>query len=206
MLFDKKTANKQYKRYLKKGPSRVTKKIISQLDRNERGETLIDIGGGIGAIQWWFLGNGGDKCYSVDASTGYSSLAKEHAEKNKLDSNTHFIIGDFTDNATDLPTVDHVTLDKVICCYPDYQAILNKACDKSSKTITLSYPMDGIIADSIRFFGVLVMRLKSNPFKPFVHRAASIRELLSERGFELKEKELSFPWHIQTYIKSRKQV
>ena len=200
-LFDAKTAKKQYKSYLKKGPSRVTKKLIGQLGRIQTGSSLLDVGGGIGAIQWWFLNQGGHQTIGVDASTGYTALAKDHATKNNLQKQTHFIIGDFTANATALPMVNHVTMDKVICCYPDYKAIIDLACSKASNSITLSYPMDGFIADIFRGAGVLMMKLMRNPFKPYVHRVSSVRGLFAKNDFMLVEKDLSFPWHIETYMK-----
>jgi len=200
-LFDERTAKKQYKSYLKSGPSRVTKNLISQLKRTSLGESLLDVGGGIGAIQWWFLTHGGKQTFGVDASSGYLKIAQEHAAKNKFKESTHFIMGDFTDKANELPSVNHVTLDKVICCYPDFKAIITLACSKATQTVTLSYPMDGFIADLVRGLGVLFIKLRGNPFKPYIHRVASVRALFVENGFDLKERSLSFPWHVETYIK-----
>ena len=200
-LFDAKTAKKQYKSYLKRGPSRVTKKLIDQLERTRIGESLLDVGGGIGAIQWWFLNHGGKQTFAVDASSGYLQFAQEHAAKNNFKESAHFMMGDFTDKAEALPIVNHVTLDKVICCYPDFEAILKVACSKANQTISLSYPMDGFITDLVRGLGVLFIRLRGNPFKPYIHRVASVRALFVENGFELKERSLSFPWHVETYVK-----
>ena len=200
-LFDKKTAKKQYKSYLKNGPSRVTKKLIGQLEKTNTGSSLLDVGGGIGAIQWWFLNHGGKQTYGIDASSGYTELVMEHAEKNNLKESAHFILGDFISKSKELPQVNHITLDKVICCYPNFETILNLACTTSLNTVSLSYPMDGFISDIFRSFGVLYMKMTGNPFKPYVHRVASVRALFIENGFELKARELSFPWHIETYAK-----
>ena len=199
--FDAKNAKKQYRQYLKKGPSRVTKKLIGQLKNLNTGTTLLDVGGGIGAIQWWFLNLGGTQTIGVDASSGYTVLAQEHAAKNNLQENTRYLIGDFTANEDEIPLVDHITLDKVICCYPDYKAILMLACKKSTHTLSLSYPMDGFIAEIFRGFTVLSMKIMRNPFKPYIHRVASVRELIVENGFTLNEHALAFPWHIETYVK-----
>jgi 2-polyprenyl-3-methyl-5-hydroxy-6-metoxy-1,4-benzoquinol methylase len=201
LFFDAKTAKKQYKKYLKNGPAKVTKKLIVQLKKTNPKGTLLDVGGGIGAIQWWFIDQGGKNTIGVDASTGYTALAKEHAIQNGFEERAHFIIGDFTEKAEVLPKVDHITLDKVICCYPDFEAILYLACTKTNNTVTFSYPMDGFIAVFFRGFMVLGMKLRGNPFKPFIHRVASVRTLMIKNGFELQYKELSFPWHIETYVK-----
>jgi len=47
----------------------------------------------------------------------------------------------------------------------------------------------------------LLIKLSGNPFKPYIHRVASVRALFVENGFELKEGALSFPWHVETYEK-----
>lgn len=198
-LFDLKTANKQYKRYLKKGPSRVTSKLIGQLEDFNIEGTLLDVGGGIGAIQWWFLANGGKETFGVDASSGYTEIAQEHARKSCFEDRTHFFVGDLMDHCSNIPKANHISLDKVICCYPNYQEILNVVCGLSTHTVSLTYPMDGIIARIIRSFGVLMMKIRGNPFRPFVHRVTSVRALFSENGYVLKKRELSFPWHVETY-------
>lgn len=201
LLFDEKTANKQYKDYLKNGPSRVTRHIIAQLQETPIGESLLDIGGGIGALQWWFLESGGKQTIGVDASSGYLNLAKSHSEKKGWDGQAQFLFGDFTDHEKSISKVDHITLDKVICCYPDYKAILDLACEKSAKTISLSYPMDGKIANLFRWFGVQFMRFKGIPFKPYVHSVNDVRQLMESHGFMRKQHQLRFPWHVELYQK-----
>lgn len=202
MLFDEKTAKKEYAKYLKKGPDRVTAKLIEQLSTVEKGRSLIDVGGGIGAIQWWFLNQGGESVYGIDASSGYLSLAGQHALKKNWTSNVLYFMGDFTDKKDDLPMADHTTLDKVICCYPNFENIVKAACDKSHKSVSVSYPMDGIIAQAFRSVGVVFMKLKKNPFKPYIHPVRNVRQSFSNHGFKISQRDLKFPWYVETYIRS----
>ena len=126
-IFDYKSAQKQYKQYLKKGPTRVTSKIIEQLSSTDKEEKrMIDIGGGIGALQWWFLQHGGAKTTAVDASSGYLKIVKEHISKNGLEDRTNTLMGDFADEEIEVNSCEFVTLDKVVCCYPNYKDVLNK--------------------------------------------------------------------------------
>jgi magnesium-protoporphyrin O-methyltransferase len=200
LLFDEKTAKKQYKSYLKKGPSKVTKKLIEQLSLQNTEKTLLDIGGGIGALQWWFLNNSGESTIGVDASSGYIKLATEHALKSGFENQTNYILGDFTEVAPALPKVDILTLDKVICCYPNYKDILETASEKAN-IIALSYPMDGIVADAFRGLGVLYMKFKKNPFKPYIHRVSDVRLTMKNLGYQRVNHTLSFPWNVETYVK-----
>lgn len=53
LFFGQKTADKKYRSYLKKGPSWVISKMIQQLEKQEvQGKVMVDVGGGIGALQW----------------------------------------------------------------------------------------------------------------------------------------------------------
>jgi 2-polyprenyl-3-methyl-5-hydroxy-6-metoxy-1,4-benzoquinol methylase len=203
MFFDKKKATKEYRKYLKKGPTKATAKIIQQLEGQDlANKTLIDVGGGIGALQWWFLQQGGKHTTDIDASSGYLKQAQNHAATKGWHNNTNFVLGDCTEIYTELPDPDYITLDKVVCCYPNFEEILTVTCDKSQAYVALSYPMDGIIAQVIRNIGTLFFMLKRNPFRPFVHPVKEIRDIFAQKGYTRVAHNLAFPWHVETYAKS----
>lgn len=200
LFFDKKTAKKQYRQYLKKGPSRVTAKIIQQLtSKTIEGKSLIDVGGGIGALQWWFLQQGGSQTTAIDASSGYLQQAEEHAVKNAWEEKTDFVLGDYTVVHTQVDRPDYITLDKVVCCYPDYKEIIEVSCKKAKTHIALSYPIDGIFSKIVSWFGALFIKFKSNSFRPYVHSVNKIREVFHGQGYERVSHTMAFPWHIETY-------
>ncbi|MEN8798996.1 MAG: methyltransferase domain-containing protein [Flavobacteriaceae bacterium] len=200
LFFDEKTAGKQYRQYLKKGPGRVTTRMIQQMGKMSlEGKTLLDVGGGIGGLQWWFLKEGGKETTAVDASSGYLKQAEEHAAKQGWAEKTQFIFGDFAEIHEKLQQADIVTLDKVVCCYPNYQEILRAACRKSSATVSLTYPMDGILSRIVASVGAISARWKTKTFRPYIHPVASMRQVLEGEGFSRVAHSLAFPWHIETY-------
>ena len=204
LFFDKKTADKKYRQYLKKGPSRVTSKIIQQLEKQTiEGTTMIDVGGGIGALQWWFLANGGTKTTDIDASTGYLQQARNHAEENGWSAKASFVTGDCTEAYDQLDQPDYITLDKVVCCYPNYKEILESTCDKSEGYVSLSYPMDGFVSETINWFSAMFLKLKNNSFQPYVHPVSEIRKVFNQKGYKRVAHQLAFPWHVETYKKMR---
>lgn len=203
LFFDKKTADKKYKAYLKKGPSRVTAKMIAQLkELSIDGKSMVDIGGGIGALQWWFLENGGANTIDIDASTGYLKQAEEHAKRKGWETNTDFLLGDCIDIYPQIEAADYITLDKVVCCYPNFKEILEASCDKATKAISLSYPMDGFISNGIRVLGDILMSFRDNPFRPFIHSVDDIRKVFEQKGYTRVTHNLVFPWHVETYERS----
>ena len=202
LFFDKKTSDKKYKIYLKKGPSRVTAKMIEQLEKQEvEGKSMIDIGGGIGALQWWFLGVGGHATIGIDASSGYLKQAEEHSKTKGWETKSEFILGDCVEIYPQIESAEFITLDKVVCCYPNYKEILEATCDKATKAISLSYPMDGFISEAIRKMGDFFMSFKNNPFRPFIHSVKDIRLVFEQKGYKRVAHNLAFPWHVETYEK-----
>ena len=200
MLFDRKVAEKEMKSYKKKGAKRVTSILIQLLSMySTPGASLLDIGGGIGAIQWEFLSNGASHTTDVDASGSYLNMAGNYAEEKDWSDKTQFIQGDFVDVSEKTEMHDVVSLDKVVCCYPDYKEILIKATSKCKKSIALSYPMGGFIAQVFRGLGVIYMKLKQNPFKPYVHNPSDIENLIISQGFVKSQSTFVFPWHVQMY-------
>ena len=123
--FNKKTVAKELKRYREKGPLKVTRVLIEALKAEGiEGMTLLDIGGGVGSIQHELLKAGVSNIINVEASKAYIEAAKEEAERQGHADQVSHHHGNFIDLAPDIPQVDIVTLDRVICCYHDMQALV----------------------------------------------------------------------------------
>ncbi len=199
-LFNLKAAKKELRKYKKTGTGKPTRTLIKAIgSANLEGKSLLDIGGGIGAIQWDFLKNGGARTTDLDYSDGYLEVAKTYAEENDWSDQSKFIQGDFLENGDTIESHDFVTMDKVVCCYPDYQGLLIKALNKCNHTVGLVYPIDGFVARMIMFAGRMYLRLTGNSFRPYIHPVASIRQLARDQGFESVHSSISFPWHVEVY-------
>jgi magnesium-protoporphyrin O-methyltransferase len=55
---------------------------------------------------------------------------------------TQFIQGDFVAISGTLPDADVVTLDRVVCCYPDAEVLLGAAAARTRQLLALTYPRD----------------------------------------------------------------
>jgi magnesium-protoporphyrin O-methyltransferase len=199
-LFDLKGAQKEMKKYRKKGPGKSTKTLIETLfSRNTENKTLLDVGGGIGALQWYFLENGGLYTKGVDASRGYLHVAGQYAKEKGWKEQTSFLFGDLVNHAKNLTAYDFVTLDKVICCYPDYEALLTSSLEKCTGTIGVVYPLGGLLPKLLIQFNRLYFYITKNPFRTYIHSPKAIREFINSHGFTMVSKKISFPWHVQVY-------
>ncbi len=67
--FDSGFAQRDLKRYRKKGPNRTTRMLLEDLAAEDvNNGTLLDIGGGVGAVQFELLDAGVSRAVAVDAS------------------------------------------------------------------------------------------------------------------------------------------
>ena len=68
-MFGERTARHDLRRYRKRGPSKPTRVLLAALRREGiESASVLDIGGGIGAIQNELLDAGADRVTSVEAS------------------------------------------------------------------------------------------------------------------------------------------
>ncbi len=198
-FFDLKSARKELKSYKKNGPRKSTKALLSLLSGfDQKGKSLLDIGGGIGAIQWEFVKNGGIKTTDVDSSSGYLSVASDYAlEINHK--NASFKMSDFNDVHEELAKHDFVSLDKVVCCYPDYEKLLGNALKKTGAVLAMTLPIGGWVSKLLGHLAKIYLIIKNNPFRTYIHSPEKVQEFIESNGFRLTEKSLSFPWLVRVY-------
>src|SRR5688572_14465091 len=89
--------------------------------------SLLDIGGGVGALTFELLKRGMTKAVVADASPAYVAAAREEAQRRGQIESATIVHGDMLALAEQLPAADLVTLDRVVCCYPAYEPMLEEA-------------------------------------------------------------------------------
>jgi hypothetical protein len=199
-VFSSKQAEGDLKRYRSKGPDASTRALIRAiLDEGVRGATLLDIGGGIGAIPLELLAEGLAHAESVDATEPYVRTALEEAARRGFGDRVSSHLGDFVQLASEIPAADFVTLDKVVCCYRDMPALLARAADRAQRAIGLVYPRDTwwnhIAARGIALWGWI----SRDPTRWHLHSVADIDAVLARAGFERHDVKRELIWQIALY-------
>lgn len=198
--FSEAEARAELRTYRKRGPLKQTKLILNAIrSLNLKNVDLLDIGGGIGAIYHELLEDVADQATHVDASSAYLKEAKTEAARCGHTERVHFIHADFTDVASDLPKADIVTLDRVVCCYPDFRRLLKTAAEHSQRALVFTYPRETwylrIAFRIMNFF----QRLRRDPFRVFLHPIAEMDALLKREGFERISLRRLFVWEMSLY-------
>ena len=198
--FDQKLTTKELQQYRSEGPIKATQLLIDALlAEGISNMTLLDIGGGVGVIQHELLKAGVSNCISVEAAQAYIKAAKEEAKRQGHADRIKHLHGDFVDLAKDIPQCDIVTLDRVVCCYHDGKALVEKSVALTKSLYGLVYPLDNWSSRIAGFMENMGHRLHRSPFRFFVHSPKMVEEILRKRGFERKFYRESGMWQIVVY-------
>ena len=200
--FNEKKATEELTRYRTKGPGPTTRLLQQGIDRaGTLSGTLLDIGSGIGSLTFGLLERGITHAVAVDASAAYNVVARQEAARLGRADAVRFVHADFVSVASELPATTLVTLDRVVCCYPSYEALLNAALSHAEQCLALSYPRDvwyvrlGVLLENAQ------RRLTKNPFRTFVHPVTRMAAMIRSAGFECSTRRETWMWSVDVYTR-----
>jgi hypothetical protein len=203
-LFDDRAARRELDAYRRKGATGTTRRLLDALRREGvRGATAIDIGGGVGVIGVELLGAGVAEVVSVDASRPYLTAAREEIERRGFGDRSAFHYGDFVELAEAVQPADIVTLDRVVCCYGDWEALVGRSVERARRLYGLVYPRDRwwmrVSIGAVRTVG----RLFGQAFPFHVHPERRIDARIRAAGFELAFARRGIAWQTLVYRRIR---
>lgn len=192
------------KRLRKKGKDKARRSLIDALlTLGVEGRTLLDIGGGIGVIQYEFLAAGASRAVSVEASSAYLMAATEEAARLGWKNRITYHHGDFVTLAPQIMPADIVTLDHVICCYHDAKSLVALSSARARKYYGVVYPTDTRWSKFWIRIENLVARLRGSPFRAFIHSSELVDSLVRSQGLRQISRQtmfvLPFVWQVVIY-------
>jgi SAM-dependent methyltransferase len=198
--FDARHAASKLRDYRRNGPAAMTRGLIDGLaDGGVAGLTVLDIGGGVGAVHHELLKAGAERAVDVDASRAYLAAAAEEAERQGHAERVRYVGGDLVAVADEVGSADLVALDRVICCYPDMAALVGRSAALARRRYGLVYPRDTWLAR----VGIAVenawQRLSGSSFRAYVHRTADVEAILAAQGFVARLRRSGLIWQLAVY-------
>jgi len=199
--FDAGIARRDLKRWRRRGPDLVTRRLLDAVKSVPLPPeaTLLDVGGGVGAIHHFLLDHGFSRATQVDASTAYLEAAEEEAVRVGHDGRVDFRFGSFPRAASDLVPADVVTMDRVVCCDPDFTGLLGSAADKARRLLAFSYPRP---RRSIKFVVAAAngwRRLFGHSFRAYVHSPEAMASVLESRGLRRRWAGGTWIWAVELF-------
>jgi magnesium-protoporphyrin O-methyltransferase len=201
-MFDARAARHDIARYRRQGPDGTTALLLDMLRAADvRGRTLLDIGAGVGVIDHELVRDGLARAVLVDGSPAYQAAARDESAKRGTLDRLAFVEGDFVRVADRVERADVVTLDRVVCCYRDVDALVRASSRKADRLYGLVLPRDRLL---IRV-GLAVVngwyRLRRRAYRAFVHPNARVDALAAEAGFVPATEATTTFWRVVLYTR-----
>ena len=198
--FNDQLAQKELLQFRAKGPHKTTNMLINALKEvGIQGLTILDIGGGVGAVHQELLQAGCQSATDVDASKAYLQAAREEAQRRGLAGRISYQHGNFVDLAALIPDADVVTLDRVICCYPDMENMVRLSSTHAKKLYGLVFPRDTWWIKIGTAMINLIYRLQRNQFRIFSHSTRAVEALVSSTGLVRRYYRRTLVWQVIVY-------
>jgi magnesium-protoporphyrin O-methyltransferase len=195
-------ARRYRKRFARKGFEPSQKHLIEGLTRSGfSGATLLEVGCGVGYLHQRLLLSGAANAVGVDLSAKMLDQARAGAREQGLAERADYRQGDFVELADTLAPADIVILDKVICCYPDADALVHRSALMAKRVYAFTIPRDRW---SVRFglwAGRLLLSLIRCGFRAYVHDLPAIDRWLKDAGFERVFEDSTFAWLTRVYAR-----
>jgi len=163
------------------------------------GAELLEIGCGPGYLHHYLLQCGAARATGVDLAEGMLTEARSAAQTARLNQCTDYRLGDFVELADEIRDADITILDKVVCCYPQWQPLLDRSLEKTRRVYALTYPRNRFATRA----GVRAMHRILSLFRccyqPYIHDPEQVGKRIREHGFYLTYSVLTTAWHTQVY-------
>jgi magnesium-protoporphyrin O-methyltransferase len=180
-FFNRKFARRDLDRYRRRGLVPTERDLVT-LCGNVEGATILEVGGGIGALQLELLDAGAAAATNVELSGGYEDAAAELLADRTVDRR----IGDFV--TEDVPEHDVVLMHRVVCCYPDVDSLVGAAAARARRTLALTYPQERTWIRAGLNVVNLWLRVRGCGFRTYGHAVQRIDSAATREGLRLERR------------------
>jgi SAM-dependent methyltransferase len=202
-IFDRETAEHDRERYRRDGPDRTTVTLVDMLRaRGLADATVLDIGGGTGVLTRALLAEGASAAVLVDGSPAFITVAREEAVEAGVEDRVELVRGDFVAVAPRVGEADVVTLDRVICCYGNVEALVSLSAERARRLYGLVLPRDGLPTRLAIWLNNLRFMVTRSPYRSYVHRNRRVDAIAAEHGLRPVAEDRTLFWRVVLYARS----
>ena len=190
------------RRFTKKGfePSQV--QLMAGLEQaGYNNATLLEVGSGVGYLHQVLLEQGAKTAVGIDLSGDMLKEAASWAEEKGLADRTEYIQGDFIELLDRVEPAEVTILDKVVCCYPHAELLINSSIAKTTRVYALTYPRNRWFIKVAMEIMAFFLKLTGSDFRAFVHNPDDIERWIIAAGFKKSYQDQTFIWLSQIYTK-----
>jgi 2-polyprenyl-3-methyl-5-hydroxy-6-metoxy-1,4-benzoquinol methylase len=182
-IFSERSAQMEAGRYRRRGLDGTSRRIVDFLTKQGvEGRTVLEIGGGIGAIQIELLKAGAARATSIELTPTYEQVASQLLSEAGLTDRVERKVMDFAQAADEVEGADVVVMNRVLCCYHDMPRLAGAAADHTRQTLVMTFPRRAPWTLAGLGIGNGLLWLTRRHFHLFVHRPSEIMATSQRHG------------------------
>ena len=182
-VFSERSAHREARRYRRRGLDGTSRRIVDFLkEQGVEGQTVLEIGGGIGAIQIELLKAGAARATSIELTPTYEEEASRLLAEAGLSDRVERKVMDFAQAADQVEGADVVVMNRVLCCYHDMPRLAGAAADHAQQTLVMTFPRRALWLRAMLGVGNGVLWLTRRHFHIFLHRPSEIMATSQRHG------------------------
>ena len=196
-IFSEKSARADARRYRRKGLDPTSRRIVDILKKHGvKDRTLIDVGGGIGAIEIELLKDGLGRAVSVELTPTYEEVASDLLRESGHEDRVERSVMDFAEAGGVIGPADLVVMNRVICCYPDMPRLAGAAADHTRSMLVMSFPNRRWWTRLALSLANLGLRVTRRQFRIFLHMPHLIMATAEQHGLRTRLNEPGRFWQV----------
>lgn len=196
-MFSPRRAQAQADRYRRRGLDSTSRRIVELLmRRGVAGRTLLEVGGGVGAIQIELLKAGLASAVSIELTPTYEDVAGALLREAGFADRVERRVMDFAESGSEVAEADIVVLNRVLCCYPDMPRLAGAAAGHTRELLVMSFPRDRWWTHAGLALGNLALRAARCGFHAFLHSPERIFATAEQHGLRMALDQPGFFWEV----------
>ena len=125
--FNTRFARQSANRYRRRGLDKTAERIVRLVEEHGvQGLSVLEVGGGVGEIQLELLKRGAARTTNLELSSAYEPEAARLLAEAGMTDRVERRMVDIATAPVEVPPADVVVLNRVVCCYPDYEKLLGR--------------------------------------------------------------------------------
>ena len=169
--------------------------------------TVLDVGCGIGDLAIEVVARGAASGTGYDLSPKAIEEARRLAASRGVGDRMRFEVGDGA--KLDLPAADIVVINRVVCCYPDTDNLLDHTLGAARSVFAMTAPVskgrDGLVNrlwSTLENVGYRLRPKKYGGFRTFIHDLDRIDERIRAAGFRrVRHEHRRVVWDLAVYTR-----